>query len=279
VPDPVISFHATLTGDPSARWQDALDIARRAGFPAIDIVLPEVAIEPAETISEQLKSAGLAPGPASLPVEFRRDEDTYQADLARLDHLARFAAAIGVKTMFRSIPASSDLPAPELGRLLRRRISTCAHILGQHGIDLAIETVGPLHRRREGLHEFIWELPDAAEFATACDGDIGLLIDSWHWHHAQGTVEQIIELGTLVRHVHVADAPDAPADLIRDDRRLLPGRGVVDHCGFAHALRHIGYSRFVSPEVRGYQCESSPEACARRALAAVTEALASNTAP
>jgi len=271
---PTISFHASVTGDTPVRWPKSLQIASSAGFLAIDIVLPEVAGEPAELTRERLQTAGVAAGPASLPVEFRLDEDTFRRDLASLNDLASLAADIGVGTMFRSIPASSDTPARELKPILQKRISTCAKILAEHGIDFAIEPIGPLHRRREGLYEFIWQIPDAAEFAKACDGDIGLLIDSWHWHHANGTAEQIVALGDLVRHVHVADSADMRAELIRDDQRVLPGHGVVDHSGFVEALRQINYSRFVSPEVRGYQCDSRSATCAGVALAAVNAALA-----
>jgi sugar phosphate isomerase/epimerase len=271
---PAISFHATLTGATTTPWPDSLEIARSAGFAAIDIVLPEIATEPTDAIREQLWAASLAPGPASLPVEFRLDEDTFRRDLAGLEHFASLAAGTGVKTMFRSIPASSHMPTRELRPILQRRISTCAKILGEHGIDFAIEPIGPLHRRREGPHEFIWRVPDAAEFVTTCEGDVGLLVDSWHWHHSQGTVDQIVELGSLVRHVHVADAADIPENLVRDHQRLLPGHGIIDHRAFGEALRKIDYSRFISPEVRGYRCQSSSATCASAALTAVQSALA-----
>jgi sugar phosphate isomerase/epimerase len=264
-----ISFHPSLSGAVPVRWLASVAVARDAGFAAIDVVLPEVADRPAGAVSELLERAGLAPGPASLPVEFRLDEDTFRRDVAELPRLAAFAAAIGVKTMFRSIPASSELPAAELLRTLRRRVSIFAEILREHDIDFAVEVLGPLHRRREAQHEFIWRLPDGADFACSCAADVGVLVDSWHWHHAGGTAQEIVELGETIRHVHVADAPDLPAEAIRDDRRLLPGSGVVDHASFFAALAAAGYARFVSPEVRGYHCGADAVVCARTALDAV----------
>lgn len=264
-----LSFHASLGGTTPLAWPESLAVASEAGFAAIDLVLPEVAELPAAEIRERLDEVGLAPGPASLPVEFRLDEERFRLDLTDLPRLAALAAAIGVRTMFRSIPASSKLPAAELGPTLQRRVTAMATILEEHGIDFAVEVLGPLHRRREGAHEFIWKLPDAAEFAAACGPEVGLLVDSWHWHHAGGTTDEIAALGPMIRHVHVADAPDLPAEKIRDECRLLPGEGVIDHSGFFAALEAAGYDRLVSPEVRGYTCEASPVECARAALEAV----------
>ena len=264
-----ISFHPSLGGTTPVAWPESLVIAREADFDAIDLVLLEVAELPASRLREQLGEAGVAPGPASLPVEFRLDEDRFRSDLAELPRLAALAAAIGVRTMFRSIPASSELSAAVLGPVLQRRLTVIATILEEHGIDFAVEVLGPLHRRREGAHEFIWKLPDAAEFAAACGREVGLLVDSWHWHHAGGTTNEIAALGPMIRHVHVADAPGLPAERIRDECRLLPGDGVINHSGFFAALKVAGYDRLVSPEVRGYACDARPVECARAAIAAV----------
>lgn len=239
----------------------------------MDLVLEDIARESADQIRDRLASAGIAPGPASLPVEFRLDEDRFRQDLVRLPALANLTAAIGVKTMFRSIPASSAVPAAELLPVLRRRVSACARILGEYGIDFAVEPIGPVHRRREAAHEFIWRLPDAAEFATSCEGDVGVLVDSWHWHHSHGTVEQIAALRQLIRHVHVADAAAMLEVDVRDDQRVLPGAGIVDLTGFSDALHRAGYVGFVSPEVPGYRGPAGAVGSAQAALAAVHAAL------
>lgn len=130
----------------------------------------------------------------------------------------------------------------------------------------------PLHRRREAPHEFIWRLPDGADFARSCDPSVGLLVDSWHWHHAGGTVEEIIELGmrsTMYTGPTQLTVPLAPYAM----PSLLPGEGVVDHQSFLAALTEVGYFRFISPEVRGYSCSSAAEDCAQAAFHAVRECL------
>lgn len=241
----------------------------------MDLVLEELETEPPDAIRDRLASAGITPGPASLPVEFRLDEDRFQHDLTRLPALASLAAEVGVRTMFRSIPASSSTPAAELLPVLQRRVSTLASVLAQYGIDFAVEAIGPLHRRREAAHEFIWRLPDAAEFATSCDGDVGVLVDSWHWHHSHATAKQIGELGALIRHVHIADAAPMPEADVRDDQRVLPGEGIIDLNSFRDALHTAGYTRFISPEIRGYRTHTGALNAARAALTAVRSAAGS----
>jgi sugar phosphate isomerase/epimerase len=145
--------------------------------------------------------------------------------------------------------------------------------LREHNLELAIEVLGPLHRRREGRHELIWRLPEGAAFAASCGPAVGVLVDSWHWHHAGGTVDEIAALGDRILHVHLADAPDIPAAAIHDDHRLLPGDGVVDFVGFFQGLATAGYAGQITPEIRGYRCSDDPVDCARRALAAVRDVL------
>ncbi|HST42704.1 MAG TPA: sugar phosphate isomerase/epimerase [Conexibacter sp.] len=265
----VISFHPSVSGAVTVPWRESLPIAAAAGFRAIDVSLAELAHEPPSAVREALQAAGLTAGPASLPVEFRQDEERYRHDLALLPRLAALAAALGVTTMFRSIPASSDVPPAEMLPRLRRRLTVIAGVLREHEIGFALEVLSPLHRRREGAHELIWRLQDGAEFARSCADDAGMLVDSWHWHHARESERDIVALGDAIRHVHVADAADLPPAAVRDEERLLPGDGVIDFTSFFAALDAAGYTGFISPEVRGYQCSMGPAECARAAHAAV----------
>jgi hypothetical protein len=76
----------------------------------IDVVLSGVANEPGGAIVGRLARAGLRAGPPTLPVELRRDEASFRPDVAG-SRLATLATASGFKTMFRSVPASSQMPA------------------------------------------------------------------------------------------------------------------------------------------------------------------------
>jgi sugar phosphate isomerase/epimerase len=77
-------------------------------------------------------------------------------------------------------------------------------------------------------------------------------LDSWHWHHAGATTQDIIAAGReRIVHVHFNDAPNLPPDQIKDNERLLPGEGVIDLVGFLQALQKIGYQDALSVEVFG----------------------------
>jgi sugar phosphate isomerase/epimerase len=269
-----ICYHPSLTGRSVVRWPDSVTVAQGAGFRAMDLALRDIASETPAAIRQTLEAGGLRPGSVPLPVEFRQDEKTFEDDLADLPMLAALAAAIGVRAMYRSLPASSTLPPDELSPILQRRLAACATILHEHGIGLALEVLGPLHRRCEAPYEFIWRLPDCALFAQTCGPGVGVLVDSWHWHHSGGTKQDIIDLSGQILHVHVADALQLPPAEIRDDERVLPGDGIIDLPGFIEALATAGYDNIISPEIPGTWCQSSaPVDCARLARRSVDRLL------
>ena len=53
-------------------------------------------------------------------------------------------------------------------------------------------------------------------------------------------------------------APDLAPEKILDNERLMPGEGVIDFAGFFGALRKIGYTGGVSPEVFGRGLKDMP---------------------
>ena len=163
---------------------------------------------------------------------------------------------------------SSEQPKDETRRVWRTRIARCAEVLAKHKVRLGLEFVSPVHLRKRFTYEFIWRMDETLEFAKQCGPNVGLLVDSWHWHHAEATPKDILAAGLEnVVHVQVADAPKLPPEEIRDNERLMPGEGIIDLAGFFQALRKIGYKHGVSPEIfgRGLK-EMPPEEGARLGL-------------
>lgn len=272
----LVSFHPSLSGTRRTSWLDAARVARVAGFGAIDLDISTLEHGDPGRIVRTLAAEGLTAGACSLPVELRRDESTFEDGLRRLERIAATAGAVGLRVMHRSIPASSDLPRATLEPILRARWGACATVLREHAIGLAVEPLGTPYRRREGQHEFITRLDDAAAFATSCGEGVGLLVDSWHWYLSGAGPSEIAAVGGLISHVHVADVPDMSAELLRDDQRVPAGDGVVDFMGFRAGLDRAGYDGLVGPELPGdWSLGMSPLDAARRGLQTTLAALQS----
>lgn len=247
-------------------WPDALRIAQDAGFGAIELDLRAVSERSGTPAAELLAEAAVVAAPSPMPVEFRETEERFAEDLARLDNYAGVAAQLGIKTVYRSVPPASDEPADVARRTIVRRLRSCLNILENRGVTFAVEAVSPLHRRAERRNPLIWTLDGALSLAEELGPDVGVVLDAWHWHHAGESSDVIARAKTRAKHVHIADAPAIPAEDIRDDRRLLPGQGVINLHAFHAALKAIDYRGFVSLEVSGYDCSApDPVVCARRA--------------
>jgi sugar phosphate isomerase/epimerase len=130
--------------------------------------------------------------------------------------------------MITYIFPSADVPRAELYPIYRRRFSESAGAC-RFGIRLGLEFLGPLHFRKAKPYEFIWRMDDMLQFAQECGTNVGLLLDSWHRHHAGANTNDIIAAGRdRIVHMHFNDSPRLQPDHIRDDHRLLPGEGVID---------------------------------------------------
>ncbi len=240
-----------------ANFQQTLDLARRFGFGGMDLPVAEIATltdqRGAQAIRAQLAAATLKLGAFRCPTNFRADEATLETGLAQLPRLAKAAAAVGGARCGASIaPASDALDYAANFELHVSRLEPIARILKDHGIRFGIEFIGPKSARRGKKHEFIWNMGGALELCDAIGaGNVGLLLDSWHWHTSRATTEDIRKLKPDdIVCVHVNDAPPGIAtdDLPDQPRELPAATGTIDLKGFLQALQAIGYDGPVTPE-------------------------------
>ena len=236
---------------------EVLPLAKEAGFEGIDLNMGEAARIAAESSLDDVRrmfdEAGMKMGGWGLPVDFRKDEDTYQQGLAKLPTTAAMAKELGcTRVPTWLMPASDELPFEENLQLHARRLRGCAEILREYGCWLGLEFVAPKTSRVGRKYEFIHDLPGMLDLCDAVgSGNVGLLLDSWHWYTAHGTIEQIRNLrAEQVVYVHVNDAPAGVAvDEQIDSVRCLPGAtGVIDIAGFLGTLADIGCTAPVTPE-------------------------------
>ncbi len=250
-------------------WPEFAKLAAKVGYPGTDVMLDSAMQAGAPATNDLLEQLGIKPAVLDFPVEFRKGDSTFHDSLAKLSKAAELAAAIHCPRMITWIMPSSMTPKVELRAIYKQRFSESARILAKSNVRLGLEFLGPLHLRRQFPHEFIWKMPEMLEFAKECGPNVGLLLDSWHWHLAGATTHDIINAGRdCIVHVHFNDAPDLPPDQIRDDHRLLPGEGVINLTGFLKALQTIGYTDGLSVEVFGRLKEVPPEEAARMGLEA-----------
>jgi sugar phosphate isomerase/epimerase len=249
-------------------WPDFARLAAKVGFRGVDVMLGSAFKQGVPATNTLLDDLRLRPAMIDFPVEFRKDEATFRESLTHLEEAAQFAAAIDCPRMMTYLMPSSDTPKKELRALYKDRFQRSADILARSHVRLGLEFLGPLHLRRMFKYEFIWQMPEMLEFAKECGSNVGLTLDTWHWHFADGTTHDIIAAGKdRIVTVHFNDAPDLPPDQIRDNERLMPGEGVIDLTGFLHALKKIGYEDALSVEVFGHGLKDmTPEQGARMGL-------------
>jgi sugar phosphate isomerase/epimerase len=257
-------MYLALNGVPiggNLTWPEFAKLASTTGFGGVDVMLAPAMADGVEKTRSMLEELRVRPSFASLPVEFRKDEPAFQDGLAKLEDAGPFCAAIGCPRLMTYLMASSETPKDELRRLYKKRLSECAGILARSHCRLGLEFLGPAQFRTQFRHEFIWRMNEMLDFAKECGSNVGLTLDAWHWHHAGGTIADILAAGKdRIVVVHFDDAPNLPADRIRDNQRLLPGEGVIDLTGFLKALQKIGYRDSLSVEVFGRGLKEMPPA-------------------
>ena len=249
------------------KWPEFARLAAKVGFPGTDVMLVPALAAGATATNELLAQLNIRPAVFDFPVEFRKDDASFQQGLSKLDKEAEFAAAVHCPRMVTYIMSSSDTPKDELRSLYKKRFTACARVLAKWNVRLGLEFLAPLHLRKQFRYEFIWRMNEMLEFARECGENVGLLLDSWHWHHAGATTQDIVSAGReRIVHVHFNDAPNLPAAQIRDNQRLLPGEGVINLIGLLQALQKIGYRDALSVEVFGRLKDVPPEEAARMGL-------------
>ena len=235
---------------------EAIAAAKTGGFEGVEFNPAEIAdliaSHGASYVTDQFASAGVRPAGFGLPVDWRGTEESWKIGLEQLPKLAQAAAAIGgFRTMTWIMPCSNERDYEANLTFHIDRFQPIAAVLAEHGCRLGLEFIGPRTLLRSQTYPFIHTMDKMLEMGRAIGGNVGLLLDCWHWHTSGGTVEDVRRLSPDdVVYVHVNDAPRGLGmDEYVDSVRGLPGEtGVIDIGGFLGALNAIGYTGPVTPE-------------------------------
>lgn len=261
--------------NPATAWlpepEAYIRLAARCGFSAVEAGADHWAEwakrKSAEYIRDFCAREACMIGHSGLFVNFREDDITFEADLARLPAVCAVNRRIGVRAMSTWIRPSTDGDPVEYRAMHVTRLRRVAAVLQEHGMRLGLEFVGPKTSRAVG-QPFIHDMPGMLELCDEIEGAVcGLLLDSYHWYTSRATTDDVRRLKPAqVVHVHLNDAHPGPIDALLDMKRLLPGDGVIDLRGFLGALDAIGYVGPVAVETFDEQLRlAGPEEAARQA--------------
>jgi sugar phosphate isomerase/epimerase len=261
----------------SANQREAIELASRHGFESVGAdggYLASLSAEQLAELKSFMASKNIVFGAAGLPLEFRRDEETFRSGLKQLPKFAGGLQRAGVdRAATWLMPCDDQLTYLQNFRQHAARLREAATVLKEHGVRLGLEYVGPktswINRRYAFIHTLA-EMKDlVAEIST---GNVGFLLDSWHWWHAGDTAADLLALKAT--DVIAVDLNDAPSGIAKeqqvDNRRELPcATGVIDLGAFLSALNQIGYDGPVRAEPfnQAVNKMSKDDACAAAAAA------------
>lgn len=250
------------------------------------------AIEPAPQFLARLSGAALKDyraamsarnlvwGAAGLPLDFRGTDAAFSESLKALPDFARALQRAGVtRTATWLSPSHKSLTYVANFRQHARRLREAAGVLGDHGLRLGLEYVGPKTAWSANRFPFIHTMAEMKDLhAEIGRENVGFLLDSWHWYTAQETGADLLSLRSSdVVLCHLNDAPvGVPVDQQQDNRRGLPcATGVIDVKTFLSAMLQIGYDGPVvcepfSQELR----QMTPEQAIGAVAAAMKKAVA-----
>lgn len=222
------------------------ELAARFGFDAVHVNLREVAALGAGQTAEILARAGVRPAGFGLPIQYRQADGEFDAALSELAGLLPAAQALGLTRTTTWVPSWHDtLDFAANYAFLRGRFVRIAARLADHGIRFGLEFLGPKTLRDGHPYEFIHTMDGMLAFCAEIGGNVGLLLDAYHWYTAGGTLADLGRLtDAAIVDVHVNDAPaGVPLDKQLDGVRGLPGEtGVIGIPAFLRAIAAIGYT-------------------------------------
>jgi sugar phosphate isomerase/epimerase len=239
-----------------AGFPQALELTVKHGFEGLDPdpnYFASLGDEGIKRLRDDLQAKNLKLGAAGLPVEFRKDEATFNDGLKKLPATADILQRAGASSVSTWVlPCSNDLTYPQNFRQHAYRLRQCAQILADRGQKLGLEYVAPRTLWRSQRHPFLHTLSETKELIVAIGtNNLGIQLDSWHWFNAEETDKDLLALrGSDVVTVDLNDAPRGLSlDQYQDDHRELPvATGVIPVKDFLNALVQIGYGGPIQAE-------------------------------
>tara|TARA_B110000037_G_scaffold152739_1_gene172236 strand:+ start:521 stop:1477 length:957 start_codon:yes stop_codon:yes gene_type:complete len=239
-----------------ASQERAIELAHEYGFESVEAngsYLSSLGTGEMQALKKDLRSKNLVWGTSGLTVDFRKDRETFEKGLNKLPKIASGLRRAGVERVNTWImPCHDDLTYNQNFKQHTDRLREVASVLGDQGLRFGMEYVGTTTLIVSKKYPFLHTMAEALELANSIGtGNVGIVLDSWHWWQAGDTVADIE--GLKNSDIVLVDLNDAPKDVEKqqqmDNRRELPlGTGVIEVKGFLNALVKIGYDGPVRAE-------------------------------
>ncbi|MEQ9375536.1 MAG: sugar phosphate isomerase/epimerase family protein [Imperialibacter sp.] len=240
-----------------ANFAQTLDYAIQHGYEAISPFTQEVMKDYSSAqlneIMAKMKANKISYDSTNIPVEFRRDEAKFKEDLKDLPKFCEAMQKQGATRINTWIISShGTLTYNENMRQHASRLGECAKIMNDYGIRLGLEYLGMRTLVAGNRYTFISSMKEGKELIAAIGtGNVGFVLDSFHWYCANDTLEDIKTL--TPSDIITADINDARAGFKReeqqDGKRELPlATGVINMKDFLQGLIDIGYDGPVRTE-------------------------------
>ena len=266
-----------------ADQKQAIDYASRFGFDAVDVdarYLGTLSDADLKALLDDMKSRNIAWAIAGVPVDFRKDDAAFNDSMKSFPATAAVLKRAGVTRMTTWIsPGDAERTFIQNQRVHAQRLREVAKILGDNGVRLGLEYVGPKTAWTRSRYPFIHSMAEMKDLiADIGQRNVGFVLDSWHWYTAGESKKDLMTLrASDVVSVDLNDAPSGiPVDQQIDSKRELPAAtGVIDVKSFLGALKEIGYDGPVRAEPFNEAVRKmAPEQAIQATKAAIDKAFA-----
>lgn len=162
-----------------------------------------------------------------------------QALSSYINTACRRAETAGVNVIVFGSGAARQIPDGFSRDTAWQQLVSFCQMLGpialEHGVTIAIE---PLNKSECNVINTVAEGARLARDAN--HPAIRLLVDAYHWAKDQDSIDDLIQSGSLLAHVHIATLAN----------RRAPGAEADDFSSFFNALKGAGYNQRISIEGR-----------------------------
>ncbi|MEX2044884.1 MAG: TIM barrel protein, partial [Opitutus sp.] len=168
------------------------DLAHRHRFESVQPLSDELASMSPRQLADilgDLKARGLVWAAAGLPVDFRKDEQTFKDGLEKLPRIAaalQRAGATRVGTWL--FPGHPELTYVANLNQHASRLRAVSQVLADHGLRLGLEYVGTQSLLLRDRYPFVHTMAETRDLIAAIGAaNVGFVLDSWHWWTAGDT--------------------------------------------------------------------------------------------